>query len=228
MSKYNIGDTIIIDGKEGTVINKGMRTDDLPNQAYLISFKNDNPGLPDYSVWYKASELPLKENHDSEDYQKGLTDAWNLIKRLFSESYARDDLEAIFGVSSVNSVIRTYTVEETMQKIKEYEQKQIHVNDVVRFMTPDGERNGIATRINAHNFVTVISHDGNSYTGSCDRFTKTGRQIDISTVLEELNWDKPAETPVYDDTTGFAEPNNEKKNGVVISVDKDSYLGVMH
>lgn len=228
MSRYNIGDTIIIDGKEGTVIDEGtMMECNLPCQTYQIRFEN-NPGLPDYSAWYRASELPLKENHDSEDYQKGLTDAWNLIKRLFSESYARDDLEAIFGVSSVNSVIRTYTVEETMQKIKEYEQKQIHVNDIVRFMIPDGERNGIVTRINAHNIVTVISHDGSSYTGSGDKFTKTGRQIDISSVLEELNWDKPAEVPVYDDVAGFTEPNNENKNGIVISVNKDSYLGVMH
>lgn len=227
MSRYNIGDTIIIDGKEGTVINEGMRTDDLLHQSYLIRFKNDNPDLPDYSVWYRAGELPLKENHDSEDYHKGMTDAWNFIIRLYSDSYTRDDLEAIFGVFYIDSIMKKYTVEEAMQKIKEYEQKQIHVNDIVRFMTPDGERNGIVTRINAHNIVTVISHDGNSYTESGDKFTKTGRQIDISSVLEELNWNKPAEIPVYDDAAGFAEPNN-KKNGVVIDVGKESYLGIMY
>lgn len=57
-----------------------------------------------------------------EGYQKGLSDAWEAVKELFSFTF--DEKATIFKTTSVRDIVRKYSASETIEKMEAYEQEQ--------------------------------------------------------------------------------------------------------
>jgi hypothetical protein len=73
----------------------------------------------------------LKTGHEGgyrSSYEKGLEDAWECAKKVVLQyvegGFKIDVFKKIFGESTYQSVLKKYTASETMQKIKEYEERQ--------------------------------------------------------------------------------------------------------
>ena len=84
------------------------------------------------------------------EYQQGLDDAWECAKRIVliktnenSPYFTVDELIEIFGYSSLQSVLDTYSASEAIEKVKAYEKQQkadeIKVGDEVCFVFAGGK-----------------------------------------------------------------------------------------
>jgi hypothetical protein len=86
-----------------------------------------------------------------EAYQRGLDDAWEMAKRIVLTKtdancpyFSPEELNSIFGYSTLQRVIDTYSVSEAIEKVKAYEEQQkadaeIKVGDEVCFVFAGGE-----------------------------------------------------------------------------------------
>lgn len=82
-------------------------------------------------------------------YQRGLDDAWEMAKRIVliktdanCPYFTIDELKKIFGYSTSQNVLRTYSASEAIEKVKAYEQQKadgIKVGDEVCFVFAGGE-----------------------------------------------------------------------------------------
>lgn len=117
-------------------------------------------------------------------YNKGLNDgrneAWGLARTLYDKKVA--EVEKIFDVEGgFWNVIRDFTPQEALAKLKAYEEAQIEVGDVVTY---SGERGMVLDSIPSK-FV-VLTHDGwvqEWY--ECD-VEKTGKHIALDGLLEQI------------------------------------------
>ena len=176
MSKYKIGDKVYL---EGEVIAKNMR-----NNTYELKYKNwrgDEYTLTDY-----VTDDVLHPVNKS--YNEGLNDAWELAKKIVLSDgdggYSCDELENIFGYRSPASILKVFTPQKSIAKVKAYEEErnEIKVGDVVKLKGCYIE--GIVTRITETN-ICYLSKDGSCGNSSCNNgdfidsyFEKTGKHFD--------------------------------------------------
>lgn len=64
------------------------------------------------------------------DYQRGLNDAWECIRKL--EDIPNQAVMDIFHFGSIYKIARNYTATEIIAKIKEYEEKQKQAYDEIK------------------------------------------------------------------------------------------------
>lgn len=127
-----------------------------------------------------------KEEAHQEGFEEGLEEAWELVKKI-RELYCCRSLEDeelyIFGCH-FEDVFSKYTVREALAKVKEYEEKQkeIEVGDVL--LGKFGMC--VVTKIRANNTFYGFFRDGSSGTHCKSDFKKTGKHIDIQSILDEL------------------------------------------
>jgi len=120
-------------------------------------------------------------------YQKGLVDAWDAAKKINMESvhggYNTETLEKVFGTPSNCTIMRIFSVKEAIQKINEYE-GEIRAGDEVQF----GSFTFVVTKYNKETgLLSGFDHKGNTHAGIvASRVKKTGRGIDLASLLEEL------------------------------------------
>jgi len=128
----------------------------------------------------------------AEAYQRGLDDAWECAKKLFS-TMSDTEIEKVFPVEwkSGFSGLMQMKPQYAMAKIKAYEEKQndkIEVGDevnwnsdviVVTRLYKDGE----------HDWCDGISKDGRAFHVLAENVRKTGRYFDITSILEEMRND---------------------------------------
>ena len=62
------------------------------------------------------------EKAQEEAYQRGLEDAWETVKELYSFTF--DEQAIIFKTTSVRDIVRKYSASETIEKIRQYEQEK--------------------------------------------------------------------------------------------------------
>lgn len=118
----------------------------------------------------------------SELYNQGLNDAWELAKNII----AIDDRSVVFdGHVFVENILRAYTPQEALAKLKTYdEQRKIEVGDVL-----DNNQNDMLILVTK---VYDTSFDGIDNSGivraSLDLklWKKTGKHIDIQSILEQI------------------------------------------
>lgn len=60
------------------------------------------------------------EKAQEEAYQKGLSDAWDAARTLWNTPNRKE----IFGHTTFNTVLTTLTAQETIEKIRQYEQEK--------------------------------------------------------------------------------------------------------
>lgn len=88
-----------------------------------------------YEQGYNDAKSELGQNaidlaHEESDraYRQGLDDAWVVIKKITKDEtvggYSFEMIRDIFSSACVYDIVRNYTAEEAIAKIKEYEDKQ--------------------------------------------------------------------------------------------------------
>lgn len=119
---------------------------------------------------------------DTKDYEDGLKDAWG-IARIVANMDAEEFNECFGRNVGLEDIINLYKPEEIKQKIKEYE-NDFHVGDVVTFK--DNDVCGVITKIN--HYINVLLYDGSIGLFSRDALIKTEKHIEISDILNKLNY----------------------------------------
>ena len=129
-----------------------------------------------------------------EAYQRGLEDAWEAAKKLFS-SMADSDIEKAFPIEWNNGgfkALMNLQPQEAIAKLKAYEDKnsdRIEVGDevewtgdkyVVTYLNYDIETSEITD-------YDLLAYDGSvvDHVKKC-AFTKTGKHYDIASILEAM------------------------------------------
>ena len=179
--KYNIGDTVFLKGK---VV--GFNRDyDYP---YHVEFSD---GTDDWMDEYDLVD-------EVKDYNKGLEDAWELAKKLILneteyDSFGYHGVKVIFKKLPYE-VFRDMTPQEAFARIEEHEERkreifkdEYDVGDVAK--TKDGKLCVVSSI--AKDAVYVLTYaDGSSERVGCHEaksyLTKTGRKMDIRSLLDEL------------------------------------------
>lgn len=116
-------------------------------------------------------------------YERGLNDAWECIKKLYT-MYTKGDIAKIFD-ASFGSILKNYSAQECIAKIKEYEEnKTVKVGDIVTVvgdivMIGEKPNEFIVTWV-GEDEVTLITRNGfHARTARIDSLIKTGEHCDI-------------------------------------------------
>ena len=126
------------------------------------------------------------------EYQRGLDDAWEAARKLFS-SMADSDIEKAFPIEWNNGgfkALMNLQPQEAIEKLKAYEEKQkaedeIKVGDEVYCKGDDISDSGVVTWVGKKR-ACVMWQDGSAGEVEKDEFIKTGRHFDISSILKEM------------------------------------------
>ena len=130
-----------------------------------------------------------------EAYKRGLEDAWAAAKKIFG--YEIDGgipinkVREVFGYAEnaifcTADIIRDYTAQEAIDKIKAYDGKhsdRIEVGDEV--ISDTGTKFTVTAFANSDN-VCGISERGLWCFNAIDKLTKTGKHYDIASILEAM------------------------------------------
>lgn len=147
----------------------------------------------------KAEErLDVTEEVKLYHYNKGLEDAWELAKKValdktdYTDGYTSTELKTIFNKISLQGVFREYSVQEALAKLEAYEKEQaeIKVGDVVCIedspFEEDNDVYGVVTGIYNDNHYEILVNNGDGISRSKGVLRKTGKHIDIQSVLEQI------------------------------------------
>lgn len=130
-------------------------------------------------------------NSCTKGYDEGMTDAWQLVKKLYSEMNIAEMMRAI-DCEDLGEVLEKYTPQEAIAKLKAYEEAQeIKVGDIFidtntgcpcvlsNIVEEDEERPYI---------VTYSDGSGGSRSKKVflEDYKKTGKHIDIQQILEQI------------------------------------------
>ena len=118
-------------------------------------------------------------------YTDGLNDAWELIRKLFKMSGS--EVKEVFGHVILGVLVNDLTPQEALAKLEAYEKEknEIKVGDVV-FGDDEPDVYGIVTFVSCE-MIYIVWSDGSSGVEYDFRdIKKTGRHIDITSVLEQI------------------------------------------
>ena len=129
-----------------------------------------------------------------EAYQAGLNDAWEATKKIFG--YEIDgaipiaDIGNVFGYEPCKAfctadILRDFTVQEAIAKIKAYEVKRsdrIEVGDEI--IAPCGK--AVVTLIETDDLVHYLYSGGDYGCIELQKLKKTGKHYDIQSILEAM------------------------------------------
>ena len=125
-----------------------------------------------------------------EAYQRGLEDAWEAARKLFS-SMADSDIEKAFPIEWNNGgfkALMNLQPQEAIAKLKAYEDKhsdRIEVGDEVRTRDGAPSHTFLVTKV-TDSHVYGISYDGSWNYWIKDEVAKTGKHYDIQSILEAM------------------------------------------
>lgn len=122
-------------------------------------------------------------------YADGLNDAWELARKVsldnYKGAYSVKELKNIFGFDSLQGVFRHCSIQEALAKLEAYEKEQneIKVGDVV-------ERINFTELFVVSGFneeiYTLINANGRCVCANVNQIKKTGKHIDIQSLLEQI------------------------------------------
>ena len=161
MAEYKVGDKFVIEIES---IKKGL--------PYPYIMKNSEP-YDDCGL----DNLPqLVNGVDMYSYNKGMEDAWELMKKINEPRTVSENLEVFktLGVSEFYQVFELLTPQEAKVKFEAWEKSKvgIEVGDLV-YVTNAKRGNGIVSRVDG-DWCTVIWVDGSSGNWFINDLTKTG------------------------------------------------------
>lgn len=197
MSKYNAGDKFIIEVEEKCVGD--FKTEGTTELYRIKGFKSlvfDKNGLD--KLQKVNSKVKIEDIDDmlaeydlkKESYEKGLQDAWELARKIFSSEekggYSAEELDEIFGFSYLAQILWEYTPQEAIAKIESYEQEQeIKMGDEVE--NPNNPKKYIVCNIKTGASISTDLRETALLELSC--WQKTGKHIDIQQILDGIGAD---------------------------------------
>ena len=177
MGKYHKGDKFIVEIKE--VINSDNGT------LYRSDFKTltfDDNGLD--KLQKCETELSWDECYN-EGLENGRNEVWELIRKIFTTDCAT--LQKVFGHSDEGTIIMLNEPQKALEKLEAYEKEQneIKVGDVIVI---DDEQILVTniTKGKPNTTIDGIREDGEVLCYSAKQFTKTGKHIDIQSILQQI------------------------------------------
>ena len=171
MSKYKVGDKVLLKCEVCEINNK---------YDLNVGVRFDNDTL----IYIQDKYL----QKDEKTYSDGLNDAWELARKI-ENKLGSTILEPIFGSSRIADILDNFTPQEALAKIEAYEKsKQIQIGDVVEF---EAGTIAVVTRIQ-EGYISVCFEDGGAmgFKESEYDLKKTGRHIDILSILEQIRGDE--------------------------------------
>ena len=162
-------------------------------QYVLLNGKADNKYYTAVRPIAELEELNsdyINEHYGSlqdEAYQRGLEDAWEAAKKLFS-SMADSDIEKAFPIEWNNGgfkALMNLQPQEAIAKLKAYEDKQkdrIEVGDIVEVYG----NLGVVTYMYELEACVMMIEDGSSGNWNLNELKKTGKHYDIASILEAM------------------------------------------
>lgn len=160
--------------------------------------KENCPCMVCAECWDREIPTEPKEDMDKEDYEnlgyiKGLQDAWELMRKII-EMYS-GSCKGILGTyfSPINegsknlllNVINMNTPKEALAKLKAYEETQeIKVGDVVCCEVSNVI--GVVMRKSNDEYCHILFGDGSTGQHKINNFKKTGKHIDIESLLGQI------------------------------------------
>ena len=130
------------------------------------------------------------------EYQRGLEEAMNAFKKLYSCGWERDwkamgfEFDEGEWSTSFEYIIGHYTAAEIVEKVKAYEDKQkdrIEVGDEV-IWTADNITLIVTSmyEVGGINWCDGLAQDGKVYSTLIEKDRKTGKHYDIASILEAM------------------------------------------
>ena len=183
--KFEIGDKVLVEGV--------IRRIDVGKPEYLVVTKCGNP------KWVYEDEIrpmPAKDINVP-TYEDGMRDAWEMAKKIVSDithgGYSTRELVEIFGAEYTyggsTKILHKLTATEAAEKITAWEEsKRIHVGDVVE-VGEKGTESYTGTAVVTNTFddsCYLLFTDGESEIFENRCITKTGRRVDIASLLSQI------------------------------------------
>ena len=145
---------------------------------------------PDVCIRFKS---PTECIVADKTYEKGLADAWELARKIAADvkegGFSCDDLKEMFGGYMSSLILSKNTYEQALAKIEAYEKEksEIKVGDVVEFYyeTEEPKEKGVVTWV-LENGVAVVWVSGETEHCKKTELTKTGKHIDIESLLRQI------------------------------------------
>ena len=137
-----------------------------------------------YDDGYEAGCATAFKPVSDAEYQRGLDDAMSAFKKLYSCGWERDWKAMGFEFDegewsrSFEFIIGHYTAAEIVEKVKAYEEKELHVGDEV--IAPCGK--AIVTTFK-NDLVFYLYSVGDYGCTEPENLTKTGRHFDIQSIM---------------------------------------------
>lgn len=219
MSKYiieldeNAKEVVVISLEDGDMWTETMEVEDLEqlNSDYInehygsLQDKAYKRGINDGSLDVKqrvegayqrglddGKKFSVGEAVKRAEYDKGLEDAWECVKKLYLNGMSKE----LFG-RYFNAFIQEYSARQAIEMLKAHEQKkddEIEVGDEVEWDNDFTGDRFIVTRIyqpyGKKEQCDGIDDDGDVYRAVLiESLVKTGRHFDIASILEDMRND---------------------------------------
>ena len=139
----------------------------------------------------------LQHGYD-EGYQEGLTNAWELAKKIIlpvkphCNNFTAQDLSYIFGVDGYEDVMSRFSASEVLAKFREYEEEQkkaeLKVGDEIEIHAESSIPKMVVTQID-NQYISTVDAKGDTrcICKNTNKFVKTGRHFSqIEEVLEQM------------------------------------------
>lgn len=164
MSKYKVGDKVLLEGEIVEMNNNH-------HFPYKVKFINDAEEI------FSENELSII----SKTYSDGLADAWELARKV--NAMSEDEFDKCFNFDW--QCTTDFTYQEVLAMVEAYEkEKEIKVGDVV---TCFNDYKGVVLDCDdEQELVDVFSENGCVDGLVFSDVKKTGRHIDISSILEQI------------------------------------------
>lgn len=180
MSKYKVGDEFVVEIKEVLESSKGT--------LYRSEFSTLT--FDDY-VLDKLQKVEGEQIPYNEAYNKGLEDVWKLVNKIHEMGYGNvievfPEINGLIGCEIVN-IVEKYTPQEALAKLEAYEKEQteIKVGDVVECINDDTK--AVVMDNGSQTFLwQVFTENGCIELWKECEFVKTGKHIDIQSVLQQI------------------------------------------
>ena len=146
-----------------------------------------------YDKGYNNRKIEEEFEEKTNNYEKGLNDAWECVKKIaLTKSHRtvgeyQDYLKEIFGTTSASTIIDTLSVYDVISKIKKYEEK--HIDNEIKVgdeVIHDGEQIGIVTQVDEFGYQ-IMESGGESGFYITEDIRKTNRHFpQIAEVLKQI------------------------------------------
>ena len=173
MSKYEVGDKVVL------TVTSTNETGCLPcyvlNDDLILSKQDIDKYTEPLSTYIEQARV------------EGQNEAWELARKIICQpkngGFNRSEITEIFGYGYISDVFEKYTYPEAAAKVAEWERakEEIKVGDVVSHE----EKYGVVISEGTICF-RGFTDDGTPFEWYKERCTKTGRHIDVDSLLKQI------------------------------------------